>query len=71
MAQFRIFRSTDAGAPVLYGSTGSLIGVLDHCLYSGSGWLKPFPNSGSAVTSPSGSWACYQQPTGSSGTGSA
>lgn len=33
----RVFRSTDASAPVLDGVAGSLVGVLDACLVSGYG----------------------------------
>lgn len=34
---FTVFRSTDIGAPVLNGTTGSLITVLDACLTTGFG----------------------------------
>ena len=47
MSQFKIFQSTDAGAPALNGLTGSLLSVLNYCLYSGSGWTKPLPDSAS------------------------
>lgn len=37
MAQFKIYRSTDASAPSLTGNAGSLIAVLDGCLVTGYG----------------------------------
>lgn len=46
--QFTIFQNTDSGAPVLNGTTGSLISVLDACLttgygaISGLGWTKEY-----------------------------
>lgn len=46
------YRSTDASAPVLTGSVGTLLTVLDACLVNGygalsaAGWTKPFSNSG-------------------------
>jgi hypothetical protein len=52
MAQFTIYASTDASAPVLNGVAGSLLTVLDACLVNGygsqvqAGWSKPFANSG-------------------------
>jgi hypothetical protein len=44
----RIYRSTDASAPVLTGQTGSLVALLDAILVNGygsktaAGWTKPF-----------------------------
>lgn len=44
----RVYRSTDAGAPELSGTAGTLIGVLDACLVDGygslaaAGWTKAF-----------------------------
>lgn len=44
----RVYKSTDAGAPVLTGAVGSLIALLDACLVNGygakaaAGWTKPF-----------------------------
>jgi hypothetical protein len=71
-SQFRIFKSTDPGAPSLFGTTGSLVTVLDYCLITGSGWIKPFPNTSSFVANATANdYACWQQPTGSGGTGSA
>ena len=58
----RVYRSTDASAPVLSGTAGALIGVLDGCLVTGygaqtaAGWTKPF--SGTNL-------AAYRQGTGS------
>lgn len=43
-----VYRSTDAGAPVLSNSNGSLIAVLKACLVDGysskasAGWTAPF-----------------------------
>ena len=37
MSNVKLFRSTDFGAPVLYGAVGSLIQVLDACLVNGYG----------------------------------
>jgi hypothetical protein len=57
-SQFTIYRSTDPSAPVLNGTAGSLLTVLDACLVngygskSGAGWTKPFVNSGNI--------GCYQ-----------
>lgn len=63
---FQIFRGGVDGAPLLYGGVGSLIGVLDFCLITGSGWTKPIPNTGSFPAEPlTTSYACYQQPSGS------
>jgi len=63
---FKIFRPGIEEAPYLYGDTGSLLSVLDYCLITGSGWLKPIPNTGSFPAQPDTmTYACYQQPTGS------
>jgi hypothetical protein len=65
MAQFRVYRSTDSGAPTLNGISGSLLSVLDACLVNGygtqpgAGWLKPIANTGS--------YGCWQLPSGSTG----
>lgn len=65
-SQFTIYQSSDAGAPALNGLTGSLLNLLDTILVGpgygskpASGWLKPFPNTGSV--------GCYQLPNGSCG----
>ena len=65
MAQFTIYRSSDVGAPVLNGITGSLITVLDAVLVNGygsqtnAGWAKPYSSSDNM-------YATYQQGPGSS-----
>ena len=79
MAQFTIYRSADANAPVLNGLAGSLITVLDAILVNGYGtqpsasWTKSF-SSGSyyaAYKQGSGSNGCYMwvQDTGSVASG--
>jgi len=52
----RVYKSTDAGAPALTGTTaGSLIAILDACLVNGYGskapvgWLKAFSGTNKAV----------------------
>ncbi len=64
-SQFRIYQSSDAGGPgSIYGSSGSLITILDACLVNGytghptAGWSKPIANSASV-------YACYQNSSGS------
>lgn len=53
------YRSTDGGAPVLSGTTGSLIGLLDACLVNGygsksaAGWTKDYSATNKAVYRPS------------------
>lgn len=48
MAQFEIYRNTDASAPVMDGTVSALIDVLDGCLVNGygakaaAGWTKPY-----------------------------
>jgi hypothetical protein len=70
MAQFTIYKSSDTNAPFLYGTTGSLITLLDACLVNGYGsqsavgWSKPIANATSGTFAGS-SYGCYQQPTGS------
>ena len=50
-----IFRSTDASAPTLSGTVGSLIALLDACLVNGygaksaAGWTKQFSDTNKAV----------------------
>ena len=63
MSQFTIYKSSDAGANLFYGTTGSVIALLDRCLVNQAGWLKPLPNTGSGAFA--NSYACYQQPSGS------
>jgi len=62
-SQFRLINSGDAGAPQLYGYSSSLVTVLDYCLITASGWLKPLPNSASVNELPV--LGCYKQPSGS------
>lgn len=51
----RVYRSSDAGAPVLSGQIGSLIALLDACLVNGygalpsSGWSKEFSGTNLAA----------------------
>src|ERR1041384_3206065 len=64
MSQFNIYRSTDTSAPILNGTTGSVLTVFDACLVNGygsqpaAGWTKPFPNTGACT-------GCYQPLSGS------
>lgn len=52
MAQFTVYSSGDPSAPVMSGTAGALLTVLDACLVNGygskaaAGWTKPFANSG-------------------------
>lgn len=46
---FEYFDSTQAGAPVLQGAAGSLIGLLDWLLVGKGGWEKPFTGTNLAV----------------------
>lgn len=65
----RIYRSDDASAPVLNGTAGSLITVLDACLVNGygsktaAGWTKPYSGTNLAVyrMSTIGSSGCYMR----------
>jgi hypothetical protein len=64
-SQFTIYSASDPAAPQLNGLSGSLIDVLNGCLYTGYGtktplkWLKPIPDD------PVYDVACWQQPSGS------
>jgi len=55
MAQFTIYQSTDSSAPVLSGTSGSLISLLDAVLVNGygskaaAGWTKAFSGTNKAV----------------------
>jgi len=57
----RVYRSTDASAPVLNGTAGSMIAVLDACLVNGygalagSGWTIPYTGT---------NLRAYRQPSG-------
>lgn len=63
----RVYRSSDAGAPVLSGTVGSLIGLLDACLVNGygakaaAGWTKPYTSGANK--------AAYRMATGGGRTG--
>ena len=57
----QIFRSTDSGSPVLNGTAGSLIAVLDHCLVSGLSWTKTdFGGNKVSYTQPGGNHRILQ-----------
>jgi hypothetical protein len=51
----RVYRSTDASAPVLTGQAGSLVALLDACLVNGfgalaaAGWTKPYTGTNKAA----------------------
>lgn len=55
MAQFTIYKSTDASAPSLSGTVGSLVALLDACLVTGygaksaAGWTKPYTGTNKAA----------------------
>jgi hypothetical protein len=55
-SHFTIFRNSDTNAPALNGQSGSLVSILDYVLVTGSGWIKSFSGTNSAV---------YHMPTGS------
>lgn len=63
MSRYNIYRYTDVGAPILNGTSGSLLAVLDGVLVNGygsitgSGWSKPLPNDTHI--------GCYRAPSGS------
>lgn len=54
--QFTIYKSSDIGAPVLNGISGSLLNVFKKCLVDGygekspAGWLMPYSASGAKST---------------------
>lgn len=58
MAQFTEYRSTDASAPVLTGTAGDMVNLLDKILVSGygskaaAGWTKPYTGTNKAVFRP-------------------
>lgn len=71
-SQFTIYRSTDVGAPVLKGTSGSLVAIFDACLINGygsqapAGWTQPIPHESSSHYLVSGSVdGCYQNISGS------
>lgn len=55
---FTVYKSTDASAPVLSGSNGTLVTLFDSCLVTGygskaaAGWTKPFTGTNKAVFRP-------------------
>jgi hypothetical protein len=55
MAAPVVYRSTDGSAPVLTGTAGDLVNLLDKCLVSGfgakaaAGWTKPYTATNAAV----------------------
>lgn len=55
MPTVQIYKSTDASAPTLNGTVGSLVALLDACLVNGygskaaAGWTKPYTATGQAV----------------------
>lgn len=59
----KVYRSTDTSAPVLNGSVGTFINVLDACLVNGygdktsMGWTKEYSGTNTAS---------YQMPSGTS-----
>jgi len=71
MAQFTIYKSSDSGAPTFYGTTGSVVALLDACLVNGygtkpgAGWSKPFANTSSFTSSFAQAVGGWRQPTGS------
>lgn len=74
---FQIYKSSDVGAPSFYGTSGSYLMLLNYCLVSGygsqpgAGWVKPFTDNTSSTSGTTPVFGCFQQPTGSTGTGSA
>jgi len=71
MSQFIIYKSSDTSAPSFYGTTGSIVMLLDSCLVNGygtqpgAGWKKPFSNTSSVAASVNATCGGWQQPTGS------
>jgi hypothetical protein len=55
MAAPVVYRSTDSSAPVLTGTAGDIVNLLDKCLVAGygakaaAGWTKPFTATNAAV----------------------
>ena len=54
-ATVRVYKSTDTSAPVLTGTAGDLVNLLDKCLVAGygsstaAGWTKPYTATNKAV----------------------
>lgn len=67
MAAPTVYRSTDASAPSLDGTVGSLTALLDACLVSGygsktaAGWSKPYTSTNAAVFRMGGGLQMYLQ----------
>lgn len=65
MAQFTRYSSSDAGAPQLSGTVGSLIAVLDACLVDGygsqtaAGWTHPVVTAGNCASYQQGAGAGF------------
>ena len=73
-----LYQSTDSSAPVLTGTTGSLISLLDNCLVTGygtkpsAGWIKLYTGTNSAVfKAGGGNQNCLRVDDNASGTGGA
>lgn len=78
MAQFTIYKSTDASAPVLTGENGKLVDLLTACLVNGygskaaAGWTREFTDTGKAVYRPgAGSRLYYRVNDAAAGSGGA
>lgn len=60
---FTIYKSSDTDSPIMYGTTGSVLAVLNACLVNGygskpaAGWTKPYADAGSGSISV----GCYLQ----------
>jgi len=67
MAQFTIYKSTDASAPALTGEAGSLVALLYACLVNGygakagAGWTREFTGTNKAVFRPGAGARHYYQ----------
>lgn len=65
MAQFTIYKSTDASAPTLSGTAGDLVNLLDKCLVTGygskaaAGWTKPYTGTNKAAFKNAGGCQMY------------
>lgn len=60
-----VYRSTDTSAPVMSGTVGALVNVLDKCLVAGygsktaAGWSKPYTGTNTAVFQQGGGTSFY------------
>lgn len=67
MAQFTIYNSSDASAPTLNGTTGSLVTVLDAILVNGygakaaAGWAKSYSGASKAAYRPAAGTRFYMR----------